>query len=61
MTQHGDRCDVLAHQYYGDFSLWWIIAKANGIVGNTVLKPGELLRIPGEVPKILESFDDLNR
>lgn len=61
ITTLDNRLDTLAHQYYGDFSLWWIIAKANGIVGNTVLKPGELLRIPGEVPKILESFDDLNR
>ena len=29
MTQYGDRLDLLAHQFYGDSSLWWFIAKAN--------------------------------
>jgi hypothetical protein len=60
ITTLDNRLDSLANQYYGDVSLWWIIAKANGIKGKTVLKSGELLRIPGEIPKILEQFDDLN-
>ena len=32
-TVFGARLDNLAYQYYGDVSLWWIIAKANGIRG----------------------------
>ena len=60
VTTLDNRLDSLANQYYGDVSLWWVIAKANGIKGKTVLKAGELLRIPGEIPKILEQFDDLN-
>jgi nucleoid-associated protein YgaU len=60
ITTLDNRLDSLANQYYGDVSLWWVIAKANGIKGKTVLKAGELLRIPGEIPKILEEFDDLN-
>ena len=28
-TTQGDRYDVLALNYYGDYSLWWIIASAN--------------------------------
>ena len=31
VTQGGDRLDTLAYQYYGDQSLWWIIATANNI------------------------------
>ena len=60
VTTLDNRLDSLANQYYGDVSLWWVIAKANGIKGKTVLKAGQIIRIPGEIPKILEEFDDLN-
>ena len=45
MTQMGDRCDLLAHQYYGDASLWWYIAKANKLNYNN-LDEGITIRIP---------------
>tara|TARA_E500000331_G_scaffold342963_1_gene377219 strand:- start:77 stop:370 length:294 start_codon:yes stop_codon:yes gene_type:complete len=57
----GDRLDFLAHSFYGDTTLWWVIAKANGIRGKVALEPGILLRIPGDVQKILEKFNELNR
>ena len=46
ITQHGDRLDNLAHQFYGDPSLWWYIAKANNLSFMT-LPIGTSLRIPG--------------
>jgi len=57
----GDRLDMLAFKYYGDVTLWWVIAKANSIIGKTALKPGKTLRIPGNIQKILENFEALNR
>ena len=36
ITTLDNRLDSLANQYYGDVSLWWVIAKANGIKGKTV-------------------------
>ena len=45
ITQAGDRLDHLAHQFYGDVSLWWYIAKANNLVFMTV-PVGTSLRIP---------------
>ena len=51
---------MLAHEYYGDVSLWWIIAKANGIRGQVAFKPGTLLRIPGNISEILGNFRKLN-
>ena len=42
----GDRLDHLAHQFYGDVSLWWYIAKANNLKFMTV-PTGISLRIPG--------------
>ena len=46
ITQMGDRLDHLAHQFYGDVSLWWYIAKANNLKFMT-LPTGTSLRIPG--------------
>ena len=46
ITQHGDRLDNLAFQFYGDQSLWWYIAKANNLSFMT-LPIGTSLRIPG--------------
>ena len=46
ITQYGDRLDLLANQFYGDPTLWWYIAKANGL--KTMIVPiGTSLRIPG--------------
>ena len=46
ITQYGDRLDLLAHQFYGDSSLWWNIARANDL--NTLIIPENIqLRIPG--------------
>ncbi len=46
ITQYGDRLDLLAHQFYGDVTLWWYIARANDL--NTMIVPENIqLRIPG--------------
>ena len=46
VTKVGDRLDTLSFNYYGDTTLWWIIAKANGIKGKVALNPETILRIP---------------
>ena len=56
----GERLDNLAYKYYGDTTLWWIIAKANGIKGVAVPPLDEPIRIPGNVTNIIEKFNDLN-
>jgi nucleoid-associated protein YgaU len=45
ITQIGDRLDLLAHQFYGDVSFWWYIAKANGL-NDLRVEAGKSLRIP---------------
>ena len=46
ITQFGDRLDLLAHQFYGDTSLWWYIARANDL--NTMIVQENIqLRRPG--------------
>ena len=59
-TKVGTRLDNLAQVYYGDSTLWWVIAKANGIKGFTSLKSNTKLRIPSNISEILEKFKRLN-
>lgn len=61
MPKDGERLDSLAYKYYGDVSLWWIIAKANGLKGVAVPPLGEPIRIPGNITKILQDFANVNR
>ena len=56
----GDRLENLAYRYYGDSSLWWIIAKANGIRGKTALEIGKVIRIPSDIINTIEEFNSIN-
>ena len=60
-TKDGTRLDQLAQTFYGDSTLWWVIAKATGIKGFTALKSGVKLRIPSDITNILDQFNSLNR
>ena len=60
-TTVNDRLDNLAFSFYQDSSLWWILAKANGIRGKMVLEPGTLIRIPGNISQIIGNFRNKNR
>lgn len=42
----GDRFYKLAHKYYGDASLWWIIARFNSKPTESHLSIGDLIMIP---------------
>ena len=61
-TVQGDRFDVLALQYYQDESLWWIISVANdSLPQNSLIIPeGIQLRIPANVPIIIQNYNRLN-
>lgn len=37
--------DILAEEYYGDATLWWVIARANSLK-SMVVKDGISIRIP---------------
>jgi prophage DNA circulation protein len=47
VTQTDDRLDTIAYQFYGDQSLWYIIAAANNIHDPSfAVEDGTTLRIP---------------
>ena len=57
-----DRLDLLAHKYYGDRTLWWIIAVANNINdASFYVKEGIQLRIPSDISKILNDLEKINK
>jgi hypothetical protein len=47
ISQEGDRLDLLAKEYYGDESFWFVIARANFLgKGSMSVPPGKIIRIP---------------
>ena len=63
-TNNGDRLDLLAEEFYGDSSLYWVIASANP--ENTrndsfFLNAGIQIRIPSDLESIKISFNNVNR
>jgi hypothetical protein len=56
----GDRLDNLAHKYYNDVSLWWIIAKANNLdAAHIGLEVDKQIRIPMDIPPILNELKEM--
>ena len=62
ITQEGDSFDQLALQYYGDSSLWWIIACSNpGLQQNSYFPPiGIQIRIPTSIAEVMAQQQLLN-
>ena len=57
----GDRLDNLAHKYYDDVSLWWIIAKANDLdEAHIGLEVDKQIRIPMDIEPILNKLKEMS-
>jgi len=53
-----DRLDLMALDFYQDASLWWIIASANALPGDSIYPPiGVQLRIPRDISSILNTYN----
>ena len=61
ITREEDRMDLIANDFYGDPTLWWVIAMANDLPGDSMYAPpGTQLRIPGNLNNALSDFNTLN-
>ena len=61
ITVLGDRLDTLAFNFYGDTSLYWVIATANALPGDSIyLDPGSQLRIPSNMMGIINDYKSIN-
>ena len=60
ITVQGDRLDTIAHKYYNDTTLWWIIATANSIgKGSLSISAGKQIRVPKRLQDILADFEEI--
>jgi hypothetical protein len=48
-VRSGDTLQAIAQAAYGDSSLWYLIAEANGLRGNQDLRVGQALNVPTRV------------
>ena len=61
IAREQDRMDLLAEDFYGDPTLWWVIAMANDLDRDSVFPPlGFQLRIPNNANDALNEFEELN-
>lgn len=62
ITTDGDRLDLLANQYYQDYTLYWIISLANPFLkqNSLTIPVGTQLRIPTQVEQVIASYNKLN-
>ena len=58
LVQHvwgiGDKFYKLAHQYYGDTTLWWVIAWVNQPPTEANLKQGDVVHIALDIDDLIE-------
>ena len=53
-----DRLDLIATDFYGDPTLWWVVAMANDLTGDSMYAPlGFQLRIPSNLSDALNSYN----
>lgn len=61
ITREEDRMDLIANDFYGDPTLWWVIAMANDLPGDSFFPPrGFQLRIPGNATNAISKFNEEN-
>jgi nucleoid-associated protein YgaU len=61
ITVLGDRLDLLAFDFYGDSTFWWVIASANSLPGDSLLvEPGTQLRIPVDLSAAINNYKIVN-
>lgn len=63
ITTQGDRLDLLASQYYGDPTLYWVISIANDVLtqSSITIPEGTQIRIPQDINRILTEYTFLNQ
>ena len=60
-TTTGDRYDTLAHRFYQDSRLWWIIASCNNSKTDSLaVQPGIQLRIPSKPTDAINLYNTIN-
>ena len=52
-----DRLDIFAHRFYKDRTLWWVIALANDLPGDSFfITPGKQIFIPKDIQSVISDL-----
>tara|TARA_B110000285_G_scaffold77084_1_gene88800 strand:- start:41 stop:346 length:306 start_codon:yes stop_codon:yes gene_type:complete len=58
IAREEDRFDLIATDFFGDATLWWVVVMANDLPGDSMYAPpGSQLRIPGNLNNALTAYD----
>jgi len=58
IAREEDRFDLIATDFFGDATLWWVVVMANDLPGDSMYAPpGFQLRIPGNLNDALSAYD----
>lgn len=61
LTGTTDRLDNIAFDFYGDASLWWVVAMVNDLPGDSLFpSQGIYLRIPKNLSDLLMKYNQSN-
>ncbi len=61
LTGVTDRLDNIAFDFYGDATLWWVVAMVNNLEGGSIYPPtGMYLRIPKDLSNLISKYNQLN-
>ena len=61
IAREEDRMDLIANDFYGDPTYWWVVAMANDLPGDSMFAPpGFQLRIPGNLNNALTAYNVQN-
>ncbi len=58
IAREEDRFDLIAADFFGDSTYWWVVVMANDLPGDSMYAPpGFQLRIPGNLNNALTAFN----
>tara|TARA_B100001778_G_C18429480_1_gene557121 strand:+ start:287 stop:592 length:306 start_codon:yes stop_codon:yes gene_type:complete len=58
IAREEDRFDLIAADFFGDSTYWWVVVMANDLPGDSMYAPpGTQLRIPGNLNNALSAYD----
>ena len=53
VLKEGERLDTLSFDFFGDSSMWWVIAGCSGIGWGMQVPPGTVLQIPTRIDQVM--------
>ena len=61
ITSYTDRLDLIAYDFWGDETYWWVVAMVNNLECDSMYPPiGMQLKIPRDIVSLINTFNKEN-